>query len=272
MQRNQRSLRKIGTVVGVVFLALAVLSGSTLAVSGLSVTSLTNAEVESGQTTTHTLEYQADGISADGTTDVLFVRFPDTYAGNISVSGAEFVNRTSGATVSVSSSTSIVDGPDGDGVQETLRTGISNDADYDTDDIRATYEFSLTHPTVEEDTSYDVTVIAQDSSTSEARTTATDAITVVAGSTSSTATATSTSTATATSTSTSTATATTTATSESTATPTESSMDEGTATPTESSMGEDTATPTETSGSGPGFGTVTALLAVVAVTLLLRRD
>jgi|GEM_PF-3216236 len=258
----------MGTVVGVVFLALAVLSGSTLAVSGLSVTSLTNAEVESGQTTTHTLEYQADDISADGTTDALFVQFPDTYAGNISVSGAEFVNRTSGATVSVSSSTSIVDGPDGDGVQETLRTGISNDADYDTDDIRATYEFSLTHPTVEEDTSYDVTVIAQDSSTSEARTTATDAITVVAGSTSSTATATSTSTATATSTSTSTATAT----SESTATPTESSMDEGTATPTESSMGEDTATPTETSGSGPGFGTVTALLAVVAVTLLLRRD
>ena len=258
------------TVIGIVFLTLVVASGTALAVSGLSITSLTNAEVESGQTVSHTLEYQADGVSADGATDTLYVQFPDAYAGNLSFSTVSFVNRSSGATVSVSSSTSVVDGPDGDGVRETLRTGISNDAGYQTDDISATYEFSLTHPSVEETTSYDVTVIAQDSSTPSAETTATDAITVVA-SDSSTATATPTpvddstfdvTTATA------------------TATETDDSMDStatATATPTESeSMATDTATetpePTETSGSGPGFGAFVAFVAVVATALLARRD
>lgn len=261
MEIQQAGWRRAITVAGLLCLSLAVVSGSVVAVSALSVTSLTNAEVEAGQTSTHTLEYQADEISADGATDVLYVQLPNTYAGNLSFSTVEFTNRTSGAAVSISSSTSVVDGPDGDGVRETLRTGISNDADYRTDDIRAVYEFSLTHPPVEETTSYDVTIIAQDSSTESARTTATDAITVTAGDT---ATATPGETNTATATATPTGDAEPTA----TATPMPTEMDTDESTPTEGSMA--TETPTETSGSGPGFGVVTGAIALAASFLLFR--
>ncbi|WP_248896862.1 PGF-CTERM sorting domain-containing protein [Haloplanus halobius] len=246
--------RRAVTAIGFACLGLALISGMTVAVSGLAVTSLTNSEAQAGQTTTHTLEYQANEISADGETDVLFVEFPNAYAGNLSFSSAEFRNRTSDATVPVSSSTSIVDGPDDDGVRDTLRTGVSKDADYPTDDITATYEFSLTHPPVEETTSYDLRLVANDSSTGTSETTATDAITVVAGDD---------------------ATATATATAEPTATTTatQTETETATASPTATEAMTDTATEAETtSGDGPGFGVIAAAGALLAIGLLARRD
>jgi len=230
--------------------ALALVAGAVAgagAVSRIELTRLTNDTVESGTTVEHTLEFDADGVSADGSTDVVYVQFPDTYAGNMSFSAATFQNRTTGKTVSISSSTSIVDGPDGDGVAETLRTGLSRDADYATDELNGTYQFSLSHPTVAQQTSYDVTIVVNDSQTPTARTTVTDAITVTPEG----ATATSTATATATPTATATATATTTPTATATATATASPTATATATATATPTATATATPTATATATP---------------------
>jgi len=164
--------------VGVLLIAIGVATSGVVAASGITVTELTNEEVESGQSATHTLSFEADGISADGTADTVYIEFPDTYADNMSFSSVSFVNRSSDATVPVSSSTNIVDGPDGDGVRETFRTRVSHDADYATDDITATYDFGLSHPSVMETTQYDISIEIVDSETGNASTTVQDAITV----------------------------------------------------------------------------------------------
>lgn len=290
--------------------ALALVAGAVTgagAVSRIELTRLTNDTVESGATTEHTLEFDADGVSADGSTDVVYVQFPDTYAGNLSFSTATFRNRTTGETVSISSSTSIVDGPDGDGVAETLRTGLSRDADYATDELNGTYQFSLSHPTVTEQTSYDVTIVVNDSQTPTARTTVTDAITVTPEGATPTATATATPspTATPTSTATDTATPSPTATPTSTATATATPSPTATLTPTATATATATAAPTvtatatdadvetetdgdmdtdadgdtnedenaaaTTTGGGPGFTVGLAVVALLGTALLAAR-
>ena len=145
----------------------------------------------------------------------------------------------------VSSSTNIVDGPDGDGVRETLRTKVSHDADYQTDDIKATYEFGLSHPSLMETTQYDVSIEIVDSETGNASTTVEDAITVQAGSMDSPT--------------------------------TDDGEMEDTETDDNSMDGETSDTAEESSdsgsGSGPGFGAVAAVLAVIgSVALLTRRS
>lgn len=247
MTIQYQSRRRIVVTLTAVCLCLAAVSGAVGAVSGGAVTALTNSDVEAGQTSTHTLSYEADDVSADGTTDVVFVQFPDVYAGNLSFSTVSVSNRTSGATVPVSSSTSVVDGPDDDGVQETLRTGINHDANYATDDINATYEFSLSHPPVEETTSYDVTVVARDSMTERNEVTATDAITVVAGDA-----------------------GTATATASPTRTDTAVETASGTTASADGTTVEQTQT-TSTSTSAPGFGVGVALTALVAAAMLVGR-
>jgi PGF-CTERM protein len=163
---------------GITLLIGVGVAGPAVAVGGLEITELTDSEVSAGSTVDHTLAVEADEISADGSPDVVYVTLPNTYAGNVSFSTVAFQNRTSGETVPISSSTSVVDGLDDDGVQETLRTEISHDASYETDELNATYQFSLTHPSVTEETSYPVTFSVADSSTGNGETTAMDAITV----------------------------------------------------------------------------------------------
>ena len=254
---------QIGARIGIVLLAAALVTASAAAVSGLSVAQLTNSEVESGQSASHTLSVEANEISADGAMDTVYIQLPDEYAGNISFSSAAVVNRSSGATVPISSSTNIVDGPDGDGLRETIETGISKDADYQTDNINATYQFGLSHPPVMETTSYDVTLMLVDSETGNATTTVEDAITVQAGGEMMT-----------------------TASSDdsmddSDSMETTESMDgdSGSMDTTESMDGDsmesndDTGGEETTSGSGPGFGSVLAALGVLTgVALLARRS
>lgn len=245
--------RRATVAVGVALTVLVATAATAGAVSAVTLTTLTDSEVESGATTTHTLSFRADGISADGNADVVYIQLPDTYAGNVSFSDARFRNRTSGATVPISSSTSIVDGPDGDGVQDTVRTGISHDADYATDEINATYQFSLTHPAVAETTTYDVRIVVDDSATPTAETTVADAITVLGSGDAATATSTATPTA--------------------TSTPTATPTDVRTA-GSGGSGGGGTATPGggTTDGGGPGFSAAVAVVAVLgAAALAVRR-
>jgi PGF-CTERM protein len=236
MFRTDSAAQRVATL-GVLILAIAVATAGVAAVSGITVTQLTSDEVESGQSATHTLSFEADGVSADGAADTIYVELPNTYADNMSFSTVSFVNRSSGETVPVSSSTNIVDGPDGDGVRETLRTKISHDADYPTDDVNATYEFGLSHPSVAETTQYDVSIEIVDSETGNTSTTVEDAITVLAGGM-------------------------------------EMTTDGGGMDDMETD--DETTAMTDGSsdsgsGSGPGFGAVAAVLAVVGSGALLRR-
>lgn len=134
------------TTVALALVAPVAVSGTVVSGSAVEVTDLTNSDVESGQTVSHALEFRADNVSADGNVDTIYVELPNEYAGNASFSTATVRNRTTGETVPISSSTTIVDGPDGGGVKGTLRTGISNDADYPADDLNATYQIDLTTP------------------------------------------------------------------------------------------------------------------------------
>lgn len=241
---------QIGARIGIVLLAAALVTASAAAVTGLSVAQLTNSEVESGQSASHTLSLEADEISADGAMDTLYIQLPDEYAGNISFSSAAVVNRSSGATVPISSSTNIVDGPDGDGLRETIETGINKDADYQMDDINATYQFGLSHPPVTETTTYDVMLMVVDSETGNATTTAEGAITVQAGG------------------------------EMMTTASQDGSMDDSDSTETTESMDGDSmdsdsndSQAETTSGSGPGFGVLLAGLGVLgSIALLARRS
>lgn len=239
--------------MGVLLIAIGVTTSGVVAASGITVTELTNEDVQSGQSATHTLSFEADGVSADGTADAVYVEFPNAYADNLSFSTVSFVNRSSGATIPVSSSTNIVDGPDGDGVRETLRTKVSHDADYATDDISATYEFGLSHPAVMETTQYDVSIEIVDSETGNASTTVQDAITVRP-----------------------TGVETTTDGDDGMGSETETDG-MGSETDTNGMDGDDGETADDTSesgsGSGPGFGAVAAILAFISsVALLVRRS
>jgi PGF-CTERM protein len=241
---RERLTYRSAVTLGAALLVIVSSTVGAVAVSGLTVTQLTNSEVESGQSVDHTLSIEADELSADGTDDTIYVQLPDAYAGNASFSSVTVVNRSSGQDIPVSSSTSLVDGPDGDGNVETLRTGVSRSADYDTDDINATYQFTLSHPSVTETTSYDVTIIIEDSAGDTTETTVEDAITVTAG---------------------------------------EGGMDSGDGmdgddgmdsmdgeTDDESSGADGDGTET-TSGDGPGFTAVLAVLGLITGTALLAR-
>lgn len=249
MIESRDTTRRVATF-GMLLVAIAVATAGVVAVSGITVTELTNEEVESGQSVTHTLSFDVDGVSADGTADTVYVELPNTYADNMSFSTVSFVNRSSGATVPVSSSTNIVDGPDGDGVRETLRTKVSHDADYAADDISATYEFGLSHPSVMETTQYDVSIEIVDSETGNTSTTVEDAITVQAGGME-----------------------TTTDDGGMDDTETDDAMDD---TETDDAMDDDSTETTDDtsdsgSGFGPGFGIVAAVIGVLGSAALLTR-
>jgi len=185
MTGNETPRRRLLLAIAVV-LGAAALAVPTAAVSDVEITGMTNPTVDSGATVSHTMTVEVDDLTADGNEDLVFVEFPDAYAANASFDTVQFVNRTSNETVPISSSTTVVDGPDDDGVQDTLRTGLSHDTDYAYDDVEGTYQFDLTHPTLDIDVTdpsvdgqaYDITVYANDSNGSTARNTAVDEITV----------------------------------------------------------------------------------------------
>jgi len=177
MTRTTTTRRTVGVLLALT-VALGAVAVPVAAVSGASVTGLTNATAESGETTSHTLTVEIDDLSADGNTDEVFVELPNAYAGNASFDTASFVNATGNETVPISSSTTVVDGPDQDGVNETLRTGLSHDANYSADDVNGTYQFDLTHPTVMSERTYNVTLHVNDSDGSSVNVTEGGAITV----------------------------------------------------------------------------------------------
>ena len=218
------------------------------AVSGTAITTVNKSEAESGATVSHTVVVEAVNVTADGATDTAYLVLPDVYAGNISPSSV--VPRNETTRLPLMSAPTVADGPDDDGVSETIRAELNNDLGNEQEEIAVTYEISLTHPSVTETTSYDLRIVIEDSKTPRGEATASDAITVTARD-------------------------------DRTATPaTESASSTATDAPNERDTAEDTPTPgaateteagTPTQSTGPGFDAALAAVAVLSAAALFAR-
>lgn len=114
------------------------------------------------------LTFTAEDISRDGSTDQMQVILPDEVAeADLSVNGAVVERVDDGGGVSISSSASLVDGPDGDGVQDTIRFAVSPTGGGSVD-VNARVDVSITAPNVTERTEYPVRAQVTDSDGSSA--------------------------------------------------------------------------------------------------------
>jgi len=273
--------------------------------------SVSPSTVDEGTTPDHTISFDVDDVSKDGSTDIFYVEFPNE--ATLSPNGVTVTNRTDGSAISISSSVEAVDGPDGDGVQDTLRFAIEPDGQGRVD-LSVDISTSVTWPEVDGDQTYRLkaqvedsngsnigmtsfaSVTVEDTDTSTATPTATETATATPTETATatptqtsdgdtqteTSTPTTTETPTATQTDSPTPTATETSSPTATEMPTTTETESPTPTETESSMATGTETPmatgmetptsTETeTGSTPGFGPIGAALAVVVGLLAYWR-
>lgn len=171
-EKHQNQLR----AVLLAFLMVASAMSATVAFTGTAAATaeniqkqyFTNDAPDEATTVTHEFKYSVDNVSRDGNSDEFFVVFPDKYnssAGTLSPNSESASDRSDGSSISDSSSLSAVDGPDSDGVQETLRVAYSPTGGG-TVNMNLTVNFDLTHPSVDGDTPQDVKVIVDDSDTS----------------------------------------------------------------------------------------------------------
>ncbi|MFB6187317.1 MAG: hypothetical protein ABEI86_10675, partial [Halobacteriaceae archaeon] len=118
-----------------------------------------------------TLSFTVDGISKDGDTDTFYITVPDALAtqSGFAVSSASATNATSGATISITSSVEIVDGPDADSVVDTITFAISPTGGGNVS-VSVSVSFTLATPTVTNDTTYEFNATVQDSTNIDIRT------------------------------------------------------------------------------------------------------
>lgn len=204
--------------------------------------------VTAGETTgNHVLTFSVENVSRDGNTDRINVTVPNALAeAGLSVNGATVENASSGQGVGVTSSTSLVDGGDGDGVQDTVNLAVSpSGGGHVTLNVRI--DVSTTAPAVESERQFGIEATVQDSDDSTAGPTEFATLTVTPGTDGDGSTDTG---------------------GEGTAdTGTEMDGDDS----TEMEDGGDDGDATTTAGNGPGFGAVGALAALVGSFFLARR-
>jgi hypothetical protein len=119
----------------------------------------------------HTISYQVDNVSNDGSSDELFVTFPNAVnvsAGALSSFSGNVTNTETGASVSISSSPSIVDGPDGDGIKETIKIGVQPEGEAAAIDLTVNFTGYVTWPAVTGDTEYGIDGAVTDSKFADA--------------------------------------------------------------------------------------------------------
>jgi len=192
--------------------------------------------VEENVTSSHLFTFTARDVSRDGNTDVIRVEFPNEWANeSLALNGGTVENATSGAGVGISSSPELVDGPDNDTIQDTVRLAVAPDGSG-TVDINVRIDITTTAPTVEQSTDYPILAQVDDSDGSTIAMTQFASVTVEPeGGTTETATATPSPTPTATE----------------TATPTPTPTETATTTPTETATPAETGTPMETETETP---------------------
>jgi len=121
--------------------------------------------VDEGATVTHNASLTFENVSADGNTDTFQVIFPDSVRGNnLSANSANVTNLSDGSDVSITGSVNQVDGPDGDGFNDTLTFDVSPDSNG-TIDVAVNVSVDVTWPNVSVNTTETIRVAAQDSST-----------------------------------------------------------------------------------------------------------
>ena len=125
--------------------------------------------VTEGNTTgNHVLTFSVENVSKDGNSDRIMVTVPNALAeAGLSANGATVENASSGQGVSISSSASLVDGPDGDGVQDTVSLAVSPSGGGAVT-LNVQVDVSTTAPAVESEQQYGVTATVQDSDNSTA--------------------------------------------------------------------------------------------------------
>jgi PGF-CTERM protein len=121
--------------------------------------------VEASTTVSHDIGAVFENVSRDGNTDRFYFTFPDAVAGgNLSVDSPTVTDIADGSGVSISSSLSRVDGPDQDGVADTVTFAVSPEG-TGTADVAANVSAEITWPGDDSDSTYAIRAGADDSST-----------------------------------------------------------------------------------------------------------
>lgn len=126
-----------------VSLLLVGAAGLGAAATNLHDAEITPGEVEERSTVDHHVAFSVDAVSGDGSTDRVWIQFPDGV--DLSPNGATVADRADGSGVAVTSSIEVVDGPDEDGVEETLTFAISPDTGG-TVDVRVNVSTAVSWP------------------------------------------------------------------------------------------------------------------------------
>lgn len=125
---------------------------------------VTPSTVHGSEKVEHEIAFDVDGLSRDGSTDVAYIQFPDGVT--LQPNGAEVSVQGSDAGVSVSSSISVVDGPDGDGLKDALEFAVSPDGEG-TVDARVVVSTYVTWPAVDGSERMRVGALVDDSARGE---------------------------------------------------------------------------------------------------------
>jgi PKD repeat protein len=121
--------------------------------------------VNESVTGSHDVSAVFENVSRDGNTDAFAITFPDAVAGgNLSANSATVTDPGTDEEISITSSLSKVDGPDQDGIRDTLRFAVSPDGGG-TVDVAANVSVDVTWPGVDANTTYTVQASAEDSAT-----------------------------------------------------------------------------------------------------------
>jgi PKD repeat protein len=135
---------------------------ATLSLTGGSIAPET---VNESVTESHDVGAVFENVSRDGSTDTFAITFPDAVAGgNLSADSATVTDLGTDEEISITSSLSKVDGPDQDGIRDTLRFAVSPDGGG-TIDVAANVSVDVTWPEVDANTTYTVQTSAEDSAT-----------------------------------------------------------------------------------------------------------
>lgn len=129
----------------------------------------------------HTFKYTVDNVSNDGSSDLLYLTFPDRInqsTNDLSSFSGNVTNANTGESVSISSSPSIVDGPDGDGVKDTVQIGIQPEGERKSIDVVVRFTGYVTWPNVSTTTDLPVKAAVTDSKYADVPPTTFTAVTV----------------------------------------------------------------------------------------------
>jgi surface glycoprotein (TIGR04207 family)/PGF-CTERM protein len=182
-----RSLILAALMVMSVFAGTVAFTGSAAAAGNVTdISGPTNAEPDEGTTVTHELNYTVTDLSDDGNSDTFTITIPSN--------GAEFANADDLYLYVEDANGDVIAGTGGNndadfgsspsiqgansGTNNQVTFDIGPDSSFDTSEVTVNARFDIAWPSVEGDTSGDVTIAVEDSNGDDASVTAEDAVTI----------------------------------------------------------------------------------------------